>query len=173
MTRRSFQVGILVAEPSTTSGGEARRLAAHATPQALSPCQTAGRSRRDSESPSAGCDVSRLLGIANTNDRSVVCDRSCRTTPSIRRGTGLVPRLDCGATSRRFRGSVRLLRVRFLPAGSPALAQFVQNCRRWPEMTRLGGSPRRGQRFVQSMALLVSEVITFVVRDEVDNRSLG
>ena len=61
----------------------------------------------------------------------------------------------------------------FGPAGSPALAQFVQNSRRWPEMTGRGGFPGRGQRFVQSAALLVGEVIAFVVRDEVDNRSLG
>ena len=40
-------------------------------------------------------------------------------------------------------------------------------------MTRLGGFPRRGQRFVQSAPLFVGKVITFVVRDEVDNRSLG
>jgi hypothetical protein len=59
------------------------------------------------------------------------------------------------------------------PGGSPPLAQFVQNRRRWPKVTRLGGFPGRGQRLVQSATLLVGEVITFVVRDEVDNCSLG
>jgi len=39
-------------------------------------------------------------------------------------------------------------------------------------MARLSGFPGRGQRVVQSAALLVGEVIAFVVRDEVDNRSL-
>ena len=82
-------------------------------------------------------------------------------------------RADSAATSRRFRESVRLLHLWSVPAGSPALAQVVQNCRCWPEMARLRGFPGGGQRFVQSAALLLGEVIAFVVRDQLEDGSLG
>ena len=56
---------------------------------------------------------------------------------------------------------------------SPSLAQFVQNHRRWPEATRLSRLPRRRQRFMHGAALVLGEVIAFVVSDQVDNRAFG
>lgn len=58
-------------------------------------------------------------------------------------------------------------------AGSPALAQVVQNCRRRPQTTRVSGFPGRRKLFVQGATLVVGEVITFVVSYRVDDRSLG
>jgi hypothetical protein len=86
----------------------------------------------------------------------------------------LVRQDDFCATNCRFRGFARLLQWCFGPAGSPApLAQFVQNRRRWAKTTFLSRFPGRGQRFVQGATFLVGEVITFVVRNQVDNRPFG
>jgi len=80
---------------------------------------------------------------------------------------------DSGATIRRLCGSARLLQEWFGPAGSPALAQLVQNRGRWAKTTGRSRFPRRRQRFVQCAALVVGEVITFVISHQVDNRPLG
>ena len=117
--------------------------------------------------------MSPALEIADTSDRSAVCGQGCRTMPSIHQGTGPVPPTDSGATSRRFRGSVRLLRLWFVPAGSPPVTQLVQDCGRWADVSRLSGFPGRGERFMESAALFVRKVITFVVCHEVDNGPLG
>jgi hypothetical protein len=51
--------------------------------------------------------------------------------------------------------------------------QLVENGRRWAEVTRLSGFPEDRQRFVQGATFLVAEVVTLVVRDQVDNSPFG
>jgi len=84
-----------------------------------------------------------------------------------------VTRDDFCATNCQSRESARLLQEWFGPAGSPALAQLVQNGGRWAKTTGLSRFPRRGQRFVECAALVVGEVITFVISHQVDNRPFG
>ena len=79
---------------------------------------------------------------------------------------------DSSATIYRFRGFARLLQEWCEPEGSPPLAQFIQNRGRWPMAARFGRLPGRGQSVMQSAALLVREVVAFVIRDEVDNRPI-
>jgi hypothetical protein len=59
-----------------------------------------------------------------------------------------------------------MLQEWFGPTGSPALAQFVQNRRRRAKPTLLGRFPRRGQRLVQGAALIVGQIIAFVIGDQ-------
>src|SRR5207248_10738861 len=54
----------------------------------------------------------------------------------------------------------------FEPEGSPLFAQFIQNCRGWPEAPRF-------RRFVQGAAFLIREVVTFIIRNEVDYSPIG
>lgn len=61
----------------------------------------------------------------------------------------------------------------FERAGSSALAQLVQNRRRWSQPTRLSGFPGCGKRVMHHAALRVRGVVTLVVRDEFDNGPLG
>lgn len=91
----------------------------------------------------------------------------------FRRRTGLVRQHGFCATNCRFCESGRPLQVWSGRAGSPPAVQLVQNSRGYPEMTRLGGFPGRGQSFVQGPPLLVGEVITFVICNQIDNRPLG
>lgn len=60
-----------------------------------------------------------------------------------------------------------------MACGSPALAQLVQNRGRWTKTTRLSRFPGRGQRFVQGAALVVGQIIAFVVGDEINDRPFG
>src|SRR2546430_14135709 len=102
---------------------------------------------------------------------------------------GACPRMSNAAASsstNRFGEAVRFLRHQlsisricesasggFGPAGSTLPTQFVENSRRGLETARLGGSPGRCQRFVQGAPLLVSEVIAFIVANQIHNRPLG
>jgi hypothetical protein len=110
--------------------------------------------------------------IVDTGGRCVVRGRWCRTLSQVRRRKGSARLDDFCATSCRFRGSARPLRAWFVPAGSPPPAQFIENSRCWQETTRLGGFPGCRKRFVQGSPLLVGEVITFVVGNQIDNRPL-
>ena len=56
---------------------------------------------------------------------------------------------------------------------SPTLAQLVHNCRRWSEMARFSRCPGGRQRLVERATLGLCEVITFVVRNQINNRPLG
>ena len=58
-------------------------------------------------------------------------------------------------------------------AGSPAAAQLVENRRCWLQLARFRGLPGFSQSFVQRAALVVREIVTLIVGDEVDNRSFG
>jgi hypothetical protein len=91
---------------------------------------------------------------------------------SVRSGTNLTQPDDSSATIYRFRGFARQLQAWFEPEGSPPLAQFIQNRRGWPMAASFGRLPGRGQSFMQGPALLVREVVAFVIRDEVDNRPI-
>jgi len=75
------------------------------------------------------------------------------------------------ATSRRFLGFVYLIRVWFEPAGSPTLTQLFQNCRGRSYVSGLSRLPGRGQRVVQSAALITRQVVTVIVSNEVDDRA--
>ena len=81
--------------------------------------------------------------------------------------------LRCMTNDVERRGQFVEEQVWFVPAGSPTLAQLVQNCRRRPKMSGLSGLPGCGQRVVQGAALVVVEVITFVVSNQIQNRAFG
>ena len=61
----------------------------------------------------------------------------------------------------------------FEPEGSPLFAQFIQNCRGWPEAPRFRRLPGCRKRFVQGAAFLIREVVTFIIRNEVDYSPIG
>jgi hypothetical protein len=104
----------------------------------------------------------------------LVSHRLLRAWHRLMSNDAVTPRRDDScATMRPLRGSARLLQEWFEPAGSPAPAQFVENCRRRPETTRLSGTPGRRQRFVKGAAFVVGQVITFVVGDQIDNRAFA
>jgi len=75
------------------------------------------------------------------------------------------------ATSRRFLGFVYRIRVWSEPARSPTLTQLFQNCRGRSYVSGLSRIPGRGQRLVQSLALVIRQVVAVIVSHEVDDRA--
>lgn len=71
----------------------------------------------------------------------------------------------------RYRGFVLLLLVWSRPGGSTALTQFIQNCRGWAKPTSFHRLTGCGQRFVQSAAFGIGEIITLVVGDQIDHHA--
>lgn len=80
-----------------------------------------------------------------------------------------VQRGDSVTTNFRFRGFALQLREWSEPEGSPFFAQFIQDCRGRAQAPCLGRFPGCRKRFMQSSTLLIREVVTFIIRDEVDH----
>ena len=64
-------------------------------------------------------------------------------------------------------------RAWFGPAGSPALAQLVQDCCCRAKTARLSRFPGYRKRVVQRAALRVGEVITFVISNQLNHHPVG
>src|SRR2546423_14300362 len=79
---------------------------------------------------------------------------------------------DCSAPNQGLHESAPLLGEGFGGEGSPPLAQLIQNRGRWPQATLFGRLPRGGQRSMEGAALLVGEVVAFIICDEVDHRTV-
>ena len=107
--------------------------------------------------------------MRGTNDQSAVRQKVVRRIRSVRLGINRVPRDDSFTTNFRFRGFARLLQEWSEREGSPPFAQFIQNCRCRLEAPSFGRLPGRRKRFMQGATLLIREVVTFVIGNEVDH----